>query len=102
MGGSKGGSTVKATSPTPRKTAARKTPALPPLNHRLHAAMTTWLNSPGEAFATSLLRSAMDDYELRHRLRRLLPPPVEVPTPTNPEHRTTRLQFLADAKHYGV
>lgn len=96
---------------------------VPPLPLRLHFAFCEWLNYPGSAQNQETLRIAMADYELRSRLRRLIPKtpsvapaalpsgvgpgsitgiPAEEVTFDNPDHRTTREEFLADCSTYGV
>jgi hypothetical protein len=101
---------------------AQSVQRVPPLPLRLHFAFCEWLNYPASAEAQETLRAAMADFELRSRLRRLIPKtapvapaasssecdqrrtgiPVEDPAFTNPDHRTTRLEFLADCSTYGV
>lgn len=90
----------------------RKTYPADPEKQAVHAALGNWLAFPTEASAATRLRVAMVDYEVRHRLRAILPDvaspqalptiPLEETSFTNPEHRTTRTEFLSDAKTYGV
>jgi hypothetical protein len=55
------------------------------IDARLHAALSTWLCNPDAEYAADLLQSALDDYELRHRLRRLLPAEASgIATPSTP------------------
>lgn len=98
-----------------RPRAAPKAADTCPHRANLRAIFAVWLKHPAEERFFRTLRQAMDAYELRERLMRAIQPsaqvsaqvsplhiPVEEPTFTNPEHRTTRLEFLADADHYGV
>jgi hypothetical protein len=88
---------------------------LEPEKHAVHMAWVSWLMWPTEPGPTERLRAAMVDFELRYRLRLLLPDacpsttpkpsiaiPAEEETFTNPEHRRTRNEFLSEAKAYGV
>lgn len=87
----------------------------------LHDAFNAWLQQPQIEARYCLLTAAMREHELRERLRKLLPEPVPTEPPavpqglhglqgipvqevtfTNPDHRSTRLEFLADATHYGA
>lgn len=95
---------------TPLRQASSKAPPslIPATETRLIAALGTWLAAPWERFAGDMLNSALDDYELRRRLQVLIPRgtpipiPVEDPIFTNPDHRTTRLEFLGDCSTHGV
>lgn len=92
-----------------------------PQRDRLHNIFRGWLQHPEIESLRDVLIAAMDEYELMARLRRLIPAaaasgpvtaptraplsiPVEDPTDslTNPNHRSTRSEFLADADHYGA
>ena len=96
--------------PAPPRTApgARRTaptdgiPGLPILPKNLQAALVAWLQAPGETHTEVNLKTAMQDYELKARLRRAIP--IEDPGDalTNPDHRSTRSEFIADADHYGA
>ncbi len=82
-----------------------------PEKRNLRACFDRWLRMTTEPRIIDSLKAAMTNYELTARLRETIPAPtpevipsipVEDPTFTNPEHRTTRLEFLADCEHYGV
>ena len=83
---------------------------------KVYGPLNAWLIEPTSVEAAERLQAALIDHEMRYRLKALLPwvpstrtdapsigrIPCEEPSFTNPEHRTTRLEFLADADHYGV
>ena len=90
-----------------------------PEHERAYAAFNSWMRRPDHEGNRAALTTAMNEHELRDRLRRLFPSlpapvaglqgiPVQEVTFTNPsvadatEHRSTRLEFLADANHYGA
>jgi hypothetical protein len=96
---------------------ADKAPCIPPLAKPFHVAVTAWLNNPSDSESTNALKSAMCMYELNFLLKKRLPPlplntaqapaglqgiAIEEPQFDNPEHRSTRLEFLADCKAYGA
>ena len=87
----------------------------------LQLCFNAWFQHPELEERHHALNAAMKDHEIRERLRRLLPalpiptepangtplhgldglPPTD-PDPANPCHRSTRIEFLADASHYGA
>ncbi len=88
-----------------------------PEHERAYAAFNSWMRRPDLADRYDDLRAAMNEHELKDRLRRLLPEvrplaerrvaglqglPVEEVTFANPNHRSTRLEFLADCSTYGA
>jgi hypothetical protein len=90
-----------------------------PERQAVHAALTHWLTYPMRESSNAQLRAALSDYEVNARLRDLLPVvvnttetptaihgapslPIEEVTFTNPAHRSTRLEFLADCSTHGV
>jgi hypothetical protein len=111
---------------TPEKSPpkARKRRKKPPEEVHLFYCFTAWFHQPQIEARYRVLMEAMKERELKERLRKLLPepPPLAVPqglhgldgipvqevTFTNPsvtdatDHRSTRLEFLADANHYGA
>lgn len=104
----------KVSKPSMPRTGSSQTPTA---TTHLQALFRAWLVHPADERLSRELQTAMDDHELKERLRRLLPPaetrttkapaaiqaiPVEEITFTNPNHRTTHGEFLADADHYGV
>ena len=67
----------------PRANPADDTLRGPPLPVGFHLAFCAWLADPGAPSTVLRLVAEMDEYELRHRIRRSLPP-VPRPQSTNP------------------
>jgi hypothetical protein len=55
--------------------AGSRCPRIPPLSKQLHYALTAWLHEPGTLHTASNLHAALNEYELRHRIRKSLPAP---------------------------
>jgi len=71
---------------------------------KVHHRLARWLDDPTSGNANEELKAALVDWELKYRFTFFeLPPsprpigliPVEAPQFTNPEHRTTRQEFLS-------
>jgi len=94
-----------------------------PQRQALHGALSEWMSRPTTPECITRLQSALTDYELRHRIQAALPYytapladraapttapsgtpslPVEEVTFSNPDHRTTRLEFLSACAAHGV
>lgn len=84
-----------------------------PRKQAVRHAMERWLKFPTEERLRASLLRAINHYELVARCQRAIPEaepqrvePTEIPveeiTFTNPNHRTTREEFLADCSTYGV
>lgn len=87
----------------------------PPLHTAAHRALTLWMSRPANTSIDGL-HFLLVDIELRYRLMDVLRSsdlqretetamrsiPVEEVTFSNPEHRTTVLEFKADATRYGA
>lgn len=100
----------------PRKSrSASVAPSSPsdPRKERLQGLFRSWVAHPDIESIREVLIEEMDHHELMTRLRRVLTPsaapaiqeiPVEDPGDalTNPDHRSTRSEFLADADYYGA
>jgi hypothetical protein len=90
-----------------KKPLRKQTPEM----QKLYAVFNPWARNPQPDHYLRLIE-AMKHYELVVRLKKAIPAPVplagldgipvEEPTFTNPEHRSTRLEFLADCSSYGV
>ena len=103
----KPGSKPSSTSTTPAEMAD-------PKKERLLALFRSFLAHPTVESTREVLIEEMDRHELIARLRRVIPPaatvapigpiPVEDPSDdlTNPNHRSTRSEFLSDADQYGA
>ena len=76
--------------------AGSRCPRIPPLSKPLHAALIAWLGRPGSGDTTSTLHKALDEYELRHRIRRSI---AALPTPQGgsplPLRKTNRKQAMS-------
>ena len=99
-----------------------------PEHERAYACFNSWMRRPDQEDRYADLIVALRDHELKDRLKKMLPEVVaakterlsEIPAPKrpllhgldglpqwefnppNPEHRSTHLEFLADANRYGA
>lgn len=77
-------------------------PRSPAYDHA-YTAFSNWMRTPDNKARLVAVYGAMNAYELKYRIQRALPAiPVEEVTFDNPEHRSTRLEFLADCATYGA
>jgi hypothetical protein len=87
---------------------AEKTPQAISGHRKVQNILSTWLCDPTDRIAGERLQSALVDYELIYRFTFTELPsplkeiPLEEPHFTNPEHRTTRQEFLSACDAHGV